>query len=433
MTNIISHSKIVSFLDSVCSHVRAKKLHDDIREELCAHLEELVQENLANGMTEAEAVALAISRMGEPHQIGRGLDYTHRPRTDWLLIILMALLSGIGLLAMYSIQIYGTGLAKYINFFDQKMVHIGIGAVLMAMLWACDYQKIKKYSEYIFGFGVLLLVLLGPYGNSVNGQYGWYVLGGFSFYIPSCAILLMIVGCAGIKPLREHDWRGSILLIAYRGILPILLLVKLNSIKMAALYALIFIFYLWLTKRNAWQVIGFVSSSILLMTFVLISNNYMFSRAFGFLNLADDPYGSDYMITRFLETMHSAGWWGRAEIPETIRYPYSDGLIPSFINYFGWVAGLTMLILIAGFIVRIVIASTKIKENYGKIVFVSIGALFVLQFIWSVAMIFGYAPFAGISLPFVSYGGNDQIIQLALMGLLLGIYRRREMVPIQVS
>lgn len=201
---------------------------------------------------------------------------------------------------------------------------------------------------------------------------------------------------------------------------------------MAAVYSLIFIFYLWLTKRYAWQVITFVASSVLLMVYALTNKNYMFSRTFGFLNRTDDPNGGDYMLTRFLDAMQSADWWGKGEFPNKfIPYAQSEGFLPSFIYNFGWVAGAVVLLLIIGFIGKIVIASTKIKDGYGKLVFASIGALFALQFIWAVAMIFGYAPLVGITLPFVSYGGTDQIIQLAAMGLLLGIYRRRDMVPVQ--
>ncbi|MDQ8738379.1 FtsW/RodA/SpoVE family cell cycle protein [Paenibacillus sp. LHD-38] len=345
------------------------------------------------------------------------------------MFVLIALLSGVGLLAMYSLQIAGTGPTRYMDFFDRKMVHISIGAVLMTILWACDYQKIKKYSEYIFGFGVLLLIWVNFFGTNVNGESAWYY-GPFLIYIPTVSILIMIVGFAGIKLLREHDWKGSILLIAYRGILPILLLMKTNSFTMAALYSLIFIFYLWLTKGYAWQVIAYVGSSVLLMAYALISKNNMFTREFRYLNQTDDPYDSDYVVKRSLDAMQSAGWWGKGEFPMTIRYPQADGFLPSFINYFGWIAGAAVLLLIMGFIGKTIIASTKIKDEYGKLVFANIGALFVLQFIWAVAMIFGYAPFVGITLPFLSYGGTDQIIQLAAMGLLLSIYRRRGMVSV---
>jgi cell division protein FtsW (lipid II flippase) len=430
MTKICNHQEVIRFLDSVCGHVRAKKLHHDIREELSVHLDELVKENLTNGIEEKEAIDLAISRMGQPHQIGRQLDYIHRPRTDWVMLILLTLLSGAGLLGMYNLQKYGTGPASYIDFFDRKMFHIGIGAVLMAILWAFDYQKLKKYSEYIFGFGVLLLVWMNFVGTHVNGQSAWYKIGAIGFYIPTVSILLMIIGFAGIKQLRELDWNGSIRLIAYRGILPIFLLMKINVFTMAAVYSLIFIFYLWLTRRYAWQVIAFVTSNVLLMIYAFTSRNYMISRAFGFLNRNDDPKGSDYVISRSFDAMQSAGWWGKGELPSvTIPNAQSEWFLPSFIYYFGWVAGAVVLLLIMGFIGKTVMASTKIKDGYGKILFASIGILFGLQYIWAVAMIFGYAPFVGISLPFLSYGGTDQIFQFAAMGLLLGIYRRKDMVP----
>lgn len=433
MTNNSTHPEVVRFLDSVCGHIRAKKLHREIREELLVHLDELVQENIAGGMEEKEAIDLAISRMGQPHEIGRQLDYSHRPRTDWVMLVLITLLSGAGLLAMYNLQIYGKGAASYTDFFDRKIVHIGIGAVLMAIFWACDYQKLKNYSVYIFGFGVLLLVWMNFLGTNVNGQSAWYAFDSIGFYIPTVSILMMIVGLAGIKPLKKQDWRGSIWLIAYRGILPVVLLMNINVNAMAAVYSLIFIFYLCLTKRYAWQVIAFVVSSVMLMIYALTSRNDMFSRAFGFLNRNDDPEGSDNMITRSLDAMQSAGWWGRGELPITIPNTQSEGFLPTFIYYFGWVAGAVVFLLIMGFIGKTVMASTKIRDGYGKLLFASIGALFALQYIWAAAMIFGYAPLVGISLPFLSYGGTDQIFQFIAMGLLLSIYRRKDMVTTSVQ
>lgn len=433
MTNLNTHAEIVRFLDSVCEYVRAKKLHSEIREELSVHLEELTNENLVNGMAEKEAIEAAIMRMGEPDLIGRQLDITHRPKTDWVMIAFITLLSGTGLLAMYILQSYGTGPASYIDYFDLKLFHIGIGAVLMAILWVCDYQKIKKFSEYIFSVGVLLLVLVNLIGYQVNGQSAWFAIGSFGFYIPTVSILLMIVGFAGIKPLREQDLKGSIWLISYRGLLPIFLFMTINVSTMAAMYSLIFIFYLWQTKRYTWQVIAVVIGCILCMIYALTTRLDMFSRVFGFLNRTDDPHGGDYMIMRSMDAMKSAGWWG-SKIPSvTIPNPQAEGFLPSFIYYFGWVGGAVVLLLILGFIGKNVLAFSKIRDSYGKLLFASIGTLFSLQFIWAVCMIFGFAPFVGISLPFLSYGGTDQIFQFAAMGLLLGIYRRKDMVPITVQ
>lgn len=430
MTSMHSHSEVRLFLDSVCSHVRAKKLHDEIKEELIGHLDEVIEENLANGMTEKEAVALAVSKMGEPSQIGIQLDYTHRPSTDWLMIALVTVLSVVGMLAMYSLRSYES--SSFTNFFVYKLMFVGIGIVCIIILWACDYQRIKKYSEYIFGFALILITGLEFFGTRINGQLAWYSVGTFLLYVPMLAIVLMIIGLAGVKPLKEHSWKGSMLFIAYRGVLPILLLMKLNLLTLSVVYAVIFIYYLWLTKRSAWQVIPFVVSGFLLAIYILLTSPHAVYRIMGFLNAKEDPDGSGYLIGKFTSMIQSAGWWGQGELTEQIPYAATEGLLPSFINYYGWVAGIIVLLIILFFISRIVKATSQIKEEYGKLLFAGIGALFVLQFVWSIVMVFGYAPIVGLSLPFIGYGLNDHIIQFATIGLLLSIYRRRNMVAVQL-
>jgi cell division protein FtsW (lipid II flippase) len=134
-----------------------------------------------------------------------------------------------------------------------------------------------------------------------------------SFYIPTICIFALIVGFAGSKSLRECDWKRSILLIAYRGILPMFLLMKINVVSLAAVYTAIFIVYLCFTRRKIWQVAAFVGGCVVVALYIVTNHYYMMSRLLGFLNRTDDPTGGDYMTTRSMDAMQSAGWWEKAE------------------------------------------------------------------------------------------------------------------------
>ncbi|MFC5530156.1 FtsW/RodA/SpoVE family cell cycle protein [Cohnella yongneupensis] len=423
-----NRSDFSQFLDSVCGHVRAKQLHPEIKDELTGHLEELVEEYIAEGKTEQEAIDAAISRMGEPHLIGRELDRTHRPRTDWVMLLLILLFTGIGLLAIYNVQTYASGSLGNSQLLERKIVFTVIGIAMMCALWAIDYQRIKKYSEYFFVAGLLLMAWVSQFAWQVNGQRTWLVVGSFSFYVPTVAIFAMIVGMAGIKPLKDRNWKESLLLIAYRGIVPIYLLMEMKTATMAAIYTVIFVVYLCLTSRFWWQAAAFAAGCVLFAGFMAINSPYGFvtRRALNFLNHWDDPRGSGYVINLSLDILRSAGWWGKGGLPKIIvPFPQSEGLLPNFIYAFGWAGGVIVIMLIVGFIGKIVITSIHLKDAYGKLLVAVLGSWFIIQFIWTVAMIFGYAPFVGISLPFISYGGTEQLIQFAAIGLMLGVYRRR--------
>ncbi len=429
MREIQPFPEVVRFLDSVCGQFRAKQLHQEIKDELTVHLDEIYQENLASGMPAQEAIEAAVERMGDPRRIGRQLDETHRPRTDWVMIALIALLSGFGLLAMYNLNNAEIGDMSYYGYFARKILFIGIGVMAMSIMWKFDYRKLKKYSEYVFGLGVFLLWWTNEFGTQVGGQAAWHSFGTLWFYMPTIAILLMIVGFSGTRPLHELNGKGSIFLVAYRGVLPIVLLMQMHVNTMAVVYGLIFMIYLWLTKRSIGQVIAIAAGGAFMVTGVLTRSSYLYSRVSSFLHWKADPQGVGYHIARSTEAVHSAGWWGTGKLPSQLPYLQAEGVLPGMIYTFGWVAGAVIIMLILLFIVKTCMTFASIKDGYGKLLFACIGALFVLQYAWATAMPFGYAPYVGISLPLLSYGGTEQICHFAALGFLLGIYRRRDMIP----
>ena len=59
------HKRITEFLDEVCSYIKCKEVHRDIREELGEHINDLKEENIQNGYDEEKALERAISVMGK--------------------------------------------------------------------------------------------------------------------------------------------------------------------------------------------------------------------------------------------------------------------------------------------------------------------------------------------------------------------------------
>jgi len=58
----------------------------------------------------------------------------------------------------------------------------------------------------------------------------------------------------------------------------------------------------------------------------------------------------------------------------------------------------------------------------------SIITTFTIQALANILMNLGLFPITGFSLPLVSYGGTNFIMNMVLIGLLLGIYRRKDLV-----
>lgn len=87
------------YLDAVLSHVKFKYDHAEIRAELAAHLADLQEDLLAEGMDEDAAAYMAVEYMGDAAELGEELDKEHHAALGWIwraariLVILLALLN----------------------------------------------------------------------------------------------------------------------------------------------------------------------------------------------------------------------------------------------------------------------------------------------------------------------------------------------------
>ncbi len=426
------------FLDEVCGAIRAKEVHADIREELIAHVEELKQVRIEQGMSEEEALREAIQAMGDPAAIGSGLDAAHRPKVHWGMLAVVGGMIGVGILAMMNVQAMLIDRMPDMAFLERKLVFIVMGVLAMAGLWLLDYRWLKRWSELLHGGSIALLLALPYIGLQLNGRTMYVSIGSIGIDMTTVALIGMIMGLAGMKPLREWTPGRGVVLLAYRLFLPMILFVLVPVIVNAVIYALVFGSQLWLTRKSKKQLLVVIGACTVpcyaIFSMLLLGPNgeYRLHRLTSFLRL-DDPQGSDFHIVQSLEAIRSAGWFGHgyAAWNNTLPYIYSDSWLPYFIYCFGWLAGIGFAALTALFIGMIASTAALVRDPFGKRLAAAICVSLAVQYVVPFLMALGWAPYVGISLPIVSYSGMHTVLQLAMVGLLLSAYRRRMIIRTQ--
>ena len=96
----MSSPKFEEFLSKVTSKVKSKEAHNMIKKELTHHLQELSQSYKKRGFSEEDADEKAIQEMGNPFTIGEKLNPLHKPKMDWVLIVLFVIFAGISFLPL---------------------------------------------------------------------------------------------------------------------------------------------------------------------------------------------------------------------------------------------------------------------------------------------------------------------------------------------
>jgi hypothetical protein len=141
------NNKVQLYLDDICSQIRFREAHQEIRLEIESHIQIKIQELLVKGLTEDEAVDQAISQMGEATLVGKQLNTVHQSKPEWSIIILSLLFISLGLLSM--VLIGKQGLSMGVPIFEKSIIFTIIGATIIALLYLFDYRKLEIYSLHI--------------------------------------------------------------------------------------------------------------------------------------------------------------------------------------------------------------------------------------------------------------------------------------------
>lgn len=78
-------TRILAYVDDVCSQIKFREIHQEIKLELKAHIEDIVEEYVSKGLSKNEAVNKAINQMGSADVVGKQLNRIHKPRHSFCL------------------------------------------------------------------------------------------------------------------------------------------------------------------------------------------------------------------------------------------------------------------------------------------------------------------------------------------------------------
>jgi len=110
---------------------------------------------------------------------------------DWTLLILVLMLSGIGLINIYSTGFSLTDVHRT-PLYVKQIQWILLGVTAMAVAFFVDYRFLGRHAYIIYGISVLLLLVVHAAGYTTRGSQRWIAIGGFTFQ-PSELVKLTII------------------------------------------------------------------------------------------------------------------------------------------------------------------------------------------------------------------------------------------------
>ena len=421
------NSKIKEYIDYVCSYVKYKEAHKEIKKELSSHIEDIVGEYTSSGMLQDESVIKAVERMGNGEAVGKQLDIAHKGTPDWITLILTIVLVNTGVALMYLMQ-YKSSYGNNDYLFNHSLLYAIIGTLGIVLLYFFDYRKLQKYSKHIFVGMCLLFILSFFIGNQINGR-NLISLGSFTFDIKAISLYVLVIALAGI--FNNYDWNKKINLIKAVGYLfiPMLLMFAAQGLAYCGIYFITFIVLALKSNMKKRYAIYIVALNTISFLYYVISEPYRISRFFTFLHPFSDAKGFGYLNVQMYEIAHSSGIFGHGfsaneKLPPIME---SDLVFNYIVHSLGWLGAAVIITIIISFIYRILHITKYVKDSYGKLLIGGLISIFIVQFAANILMNVNLFPVIGIALPFISYGGSLSIINMLSVGIIMSVYRRRSL------
>lgn len=217
--------------------------------------------------------------------------------------------------------------------------------------------------------------------------------------------------------------------------IPFLLFLALPSVSNTYIYTVMVLVMLCWSSFGRKKVLAIWGVSVSLFMIVCVISwktlaPYQFVRLLALLNPEKYPDGPGYMILRVKELMSKAGWFGnptRDFIPEA----HTNFVFVSFTYYYGWLFAIALVLILSLFVARIIAVTYKIKDSYGKLLLVGAIGLYSVQLLTNIGITLGLLPFITMSLPFISYGLMPTLLNAILIGIVLSVYRRKDIITKQ--
>ncbi|MFC4777996.1 FtsW/RodA/SpoVE family cell cycle protein [Paenibacillus sp. GCM10023252] len=439
MNQLTNHEKINTYINEVCSQIKARELHAEIRLELESHLQDILDDYAAQGMNEEDAIQKALEQMGNSTTVGQQLHQVHKPKTEWSIVAAILIFVALGLLAMLSLDSANLSVSlSQVHFFEHKAFYTGSGLILMIGLYFLDYRKFVKLSWPISTLAVTLMLAVIFYGAQLNGQQKWLGFGAFYFDITMVSTILLIIAFAAMMSNKLDTIKGFGTLFLFLTIPALLFFTAHTSIPLALYYFTIILMVTF--GQRSWKVTSFtLVYPALMLALVLLANvdqrEFTLYRLKAFFTPSMASQDARYATEHSMQAIQSAGWWGQGLHAEPLELAsLHNELILSYLVYsFGWMFGITLVLLSFYFLRRISLMLKQLADPFAKRLVLGLLGILTVHFMWNILMTIGLMPMTSVTLPFVSYSGTNYVLELGIVGLLLSVYRRKNMIPRQVT
>ena len=354
-----------------------------------------------------------------------------RLHVDGILLLGLMLLSGAGLVILYS----ASGQSEAVML--RQLLRLAVAYATLFVVAQIPPELIQRWAPWLYGIGIALLVAVLAFGDVGKGARRWLDLG-FVRFQPSEMMKLTVPAMVAwyLADVRLPPSPGRLLVSGALILLPTLLIARQPDLGTALLIASSGFFVLFLAGIS-WRLLGFLGmlTAAAMPVIWYFMHDYQRQRVLTFLNPEADPLGAGYHIIQSKIAIGSGGLYGKGWLNGTqaqlefLPERSTDFIFAVLGEEFGLLGILVVLAVYFLILLRCLVIAVQAQDTFTRLLGGSLALTFFVYLFVNTGMVTGLLPVVGLPLPLISYGGTSMVTLMAGFGILMSIHTHRKLLP----
>ena len=354
---------------------------------------------------------------------------------DMVLLLLCMITTAFGCLMISSATAH-MGAIRHVII---QIVAAGLGIFFYAVISSIDLEAMAEQRTLLVVFNIFMLLLLYPFGITVNGNRSWLDFPFLPVNIQPAEICKITYIVIMASVMNAHQNRLSSIPSVFHMLVHLGILFGLNEfisrdMGVSLIFAFVFVgmtfaggvSILWFTLAGGLIAVG----APIAWTYIL--KDYQKARLEVLWNPEIDPLGVDerYHARISLQSLTGGGFTGQGLYngnrtkAGALPAQHTDFIFSAIGEELGFFGCMLALILIVAIIARCVYVGIRSPDFMRRLVCFGAASALIFQVVINVGMCIGVMPVIGLTLPFISYGGSSTVTLYAMLGLVSGVHAR---------
>ncbi|VFN03278.1 MAG: cell elongation-specific peptidoglycan biosynthesis regulator RodA [Candidatus Kentron sp. G] len=352
---------------------------------------------------------------------------SQRLHLDLPLLFGLLVLSMIGLVVLYSASGQDTQLVV------RQGIRLGVAFGIMLGVAQITPYLFFYWTPWLYGFGILLLIVVLTAGEMSGGAQRWLQLGVVRFQPSEMLKIIVPMMIAHFFADKELPPNVTHLIVAMLlAAVPAILVAWEPDLGTALLILCaggFVIFFAGIGWKFIFSISAFTAACAPLLWFLM--HDYQRRRVLTFFSPEQDPLGAGYHIIQSKIAIGSGGLFGKGWLNGTqsqldfLPERSTDFIFAVVSEEFGLLGIIILFALYLFVILRGLYLALNTQELFGRLLGGGLVMTFFVYVFVNIGMVSGLLPVVGVPLPLLSYGGSSLVTLLAAFGILMSVHTHR--------